>query len=174
MDFNDFFKDKDFFEQDREDLGDKVDQMLGADLMFGMNSQEIEELRTQKDSVIFLLDCHRSMQKQNPHNGQDQQSNIEQVLRATLSFIKTKIVSNENDKIGIVLYGCGGKGGCEENKNSLNFKNIHVLYNLDIPDAGLIKALENKISSFTKDHGFFDDVGQPDQKESQSGQNRNE
>jgi hypothetical protein len=38
MDFNDFFKDKDFFEQDREDLGDKVDQMLGADLMFGMNS----------------------------------------------------------------------------------------------------------------------------------------
>jgi hypothetical protein len=30
-------------------------------MMFGMNTQEIEEMRSHKDSVIFLIDCHKSM-----------------------------------------------------------------------------------------------------------------
>jgi len=30
--------------------------------MFGLNTQEIEEMRSQKDSVIFLIDCHKGMQ----------------------------------------------------------------------------------------------------------------
>lgn len=126
-------------------------------MMFGMNSQEIEEWRTQKDSVIFLVDCHKSMHQLNPHNGADQQSNIEQILRAAHSFVKTKIISNENDKVGIILYGCGKDGAGVANQNPLKFKNIHVLYNLDIPDASLIKTLENKASTFTDDHGFFDE-----------------
>jgi hypothetical protein len=60
-------------------------------------------------------------------------------LRAALSFIKTKIISNENDKIGIILYGVSKDGKAVPNENSLKFSNIHVLYNLDIPDASLKK-----------------------------------
>ena len=45
--------------------------------MFGLNTQEMEEMRSQKDSVIFLIDCHKAMHQFNPHNGSDQQSNIE-------------------------------------------------------------------------------------------------
>ena len=37
----------------------------------------------------------------------------------------------------------------------MNFKNIHVLQTLEIPDASLIKQLERKITTFTNDHGFF-------------------
>ena len=58
----------------------------------------------------MLIDCHQSMHESNPHNGAEQTSNIEQVLRAALSFIKTKIISNENDKIAIVLYGTSQEG----------------------------------------------------------------
>ena len=80
-------------------------------------------------------------------------------MRATLSFIKTKIISNENDKVGIVLYGVSQSGLKVKNENSLNFKNIHVLYSLDVPDAQLIKTIENKICNFTDDHGSFEESG---------------
>lgn len=31
------------------------------------------------------------------------------------------------------------------------------MYSLDIPDASLIKQLEMKITTFTQDHGYFDE-----------------
>lgn len=153
MDFGDILGDGGFGELNDQGEDGQVDDLM----MFGLNTQEIEEMKHQKDSVIFLIDCHRSMQQPNPHNGADEQSNIEQVLKATHSFVKTKIISNENDKIGIVLYGCAKDGGRVSNSNSLNFTNLHVLYSLDIPDAGLIKQLEIKVTTFEEDHGFFDE-----------------
>lgn len=80
------------------------------------------------------------------------------MLRAAHSFVKTKIISNENDKVGIILFGCSQDGAGVANQNSLNFKNVHVLYGLDIPDAALIKTLENKAATFTDDHGYFDEA----------------
>lgn len=77
------------------------------------------------------------------------------MLRAALSFIKTKIITNENDKVGIVLFGC------KDGTNSLNLKNIDVLYSLSEPDASLIKMLETKITTFTQDHGWFDEATKP-------------
>lgn len=84
------------------------------------------------------------MHEKNPHNGPDSPSNIHQVLEACLSFMKTKIITSDNDKIGIVLYGC------KQSNNSLNFHNIYVFQKLDSPDANSIKNLETKISDFTK------------------------
>ena len=48
----------------------------------------------------------------------------------------------------------------------MNFKNIHVMCELDVPDASLIKTLELKISSFTADHGWF----KPSENEPMEGQ----
>ena len=31
------------------------------------------------------------------------------------------------------------------------------MYSLDIPDASLIKKLETKLTTFSHDHGFFDE-----------------
>ena len=116
--------------------------------LFGMNEQEVQEMKQMRDSVVFLIDCHKSMHEKNPHNGEQSPSNVEQVLRACLSFMKTKIITSDNDKIGIVLYGC------REKQNSLNFDHIYVLQKLDVPDANTIKSLENKIANFSKEYGF--------------------
>ena len=64
-------------------------------------------------------------------------SSIDSVLRAALSFMKTKIITNDNDKIGIILYGCA------KTENSLNLANITVLQRLDTPDAATIKNFQN-------------------------------
>jgi hypothetical protein len=74
--------------------------------MFGMNSQEVEEMKQNRDSVVFLIDCHKSMHEKNPHNGEGHPPNLELTLKAALSFMKTKIITSDNDRIGIVLYGC--------------------------------------------------------------------
>ena len=68
--------------------------------------------------------------------------------------MKTKIITNENDKIGIILFGVADK---ESNKNQLNLKNIHVMCPLNEPDASLIKLLETKLYNFSDEFGFFDD-----------------
>jgi hypothetical protein len=62
--------------------------------------------------------------------------------------MKTKIITSDNDKIGIVLYGS------KVSNNSLNFNNIFVFQKLDSPDAASIKNLETKIDDFSKQYGF--------------------
>lgn len=62
--------------------------------------------------------------------------------------MKTKVITSDNDKIGIVLYGC------KQSNNSLNFNNIYVFQKLDSPDAMAIKDLETKMNDFTKQYGF--------------------
>jgi hypothetical protein len=61
--------------------------------------------------------------------------------------MKTKVITSENDKIGIVLYGC------RESNNSLSFNHINVMQKLDSPDAAAIKNIERRIPNFTKDFG---------------------
>ena len=64
-------------------------------------------------------------------------------MRAALSFIKAKIISSENDKVGIVLYGSNSSN------NSLNLKNVDVMYSISEPDANLVKMLETKIMTYS-------------------------
>ena len=45
--------------------------------MFGMNEKEVEEMKQNRDSVVFLIDCHKSMHDKNPHNGKDHPSNLD-------------------------------------------------------------------------------------------------
>ena len=80
----------------------------GSDDLFlfsGMNPEEVQLVKDQKDAVIFLIDCSASMFEQNQHNP-DSTSSINQILKATLSFMKSKIISSESDRVGIVLFGC--------------------------------------------------------------------
>ena len=111
----------------------------------GMEQGEVDEaFRDQKDSVIFLIDCHKSMHLDNVNNGgptttltgEENLSNVDQILQAALSFMKTKIITSDCDKIGIVLFGC------EKSDNSLNLPNISVMMKLDTPDATVIKNFQ--------------------------------
>lgn len=105
-------------------------------------------MKENRDSVLFLVDCHKSMHEKNPHNGEDQPSNLELILKAAHSFMKTKIITSDNDRIGIVLYGCA------KSQNSFNFDNVYVMQKLEQPDANMIKELEQRIYGFSKEYGF--------------------
>ena len=142
MDFEDAF-------EEGGDQGDENGGGFNQDMfMFGMDDKEAQEMRQNKDSVVFLIDCHKSMHEKNPHNGEGNSSNMEQVLKACLSFMKTKVITSDNDKIGIVLYGC------RDAQNALSFQNIYVMQKLDSPDAACIKGLERKLATFTQDFGY--------------------
>ena len=138
MDFEDAIEDGGEMGEDGGFAAGSQDMFL-----FGMDEKEAQELKQNRDSVIFLIDCHKSMHDKNPHNGEGEPSNISQVLQACLSFMKTKIITSDNDKIGIVLYGC------RESQNALSFQHINVMLKLDSPDAGGIKTIEAKIPNFT-------------------------
>lgn len=43
--------------------------------------------------------------------------------------MKNKIITNDNDKIGVVLYGTN------KTSNSLFLPHVYVLQKLDVPDA---------------------------------------
>lgn len=137
---------------DFEDLVDEGDDQqnggtfngTGTDDIFlfsGMNQEETALLKDQKDAVIFLIDCRQSMFEPNPHNPNSSNS-IDQILKATLSFMKTKIISSDSDKVGVILFGC------ETSDNPLNFKHISVLQNLDCLDAQIIKDFQHKSETF--------------------------
>lgn len=70
MDFGDILGDGGFGEfNDGSGSGENQGGLSSDLFMFGMNTQEIEEMKSQKDSVIFLIDCHKSMHLPNPHSG---------------------------------------------------------------------------------------------------------
>src|SRR5690348_4118923 len=61
-------------------------------LLLDQDSQA--QYKSMTDAVIFLIDCNRSMVA----------NAISQVLLAAESFLKTKIITNENDLFGLILY----------------------------------------------------------------------
>jgi len=73
------------------------------DIGFGLNEQELRELETLADAVIFAIDCRGSMMGKNQYN-EGNHSNFETVIKAAVGFLKTKIISSELDQTGIVLY----------------------------------------------------------------------
>ena len=83
-------------------------------------------------------------------------------MRATLNFIKTKIISSENDKLSIIFYGCkpdeADKASQASEGGKIKFKGVNVFYSLDMPDASLIKRLEHKIGNFTHENGWYDQL----------------
>ncbi|CAF3572554.1 unnamed protein product [Adineta steineri] len=62
-------------------------------------------------------------------------------MRACQSFYQSKIISNDKDLSGIILYGT------EKNKNTSDFNHIYILYKSAQPSAERIiqlEALSNK------------------------------
>ena len=77
----------------------------------------------------------------NPHNP-DSTSSIDQVLKATLQFMKSKVIKSDSDKIAIVLYNC------EQSQNTLNFPHTVVYQSLEATDATIIKQFQQGIELF--------------------------
>lgn len=113
----------------------------GWDSIYGEEEEEIdfEHFYGNKDAIIFLIDCQQAMFQKDS----DGISSFESTLRCVISAFADKIISSENDLLGVCFYGTSDK------KNPNDFDNIYVLQDLDIPDAQRILDLEGILEDTT-------------------------
>lgn len=110
-----------------------------------------------KDCIIFLIDCQKPMFEKNEQG----EIPFQNAIKCAIATLTDKIISSETDLLGICLYGtvCA----CfillflrfwttfwfikqKTKKNPNDFDNIMVLMDLDVPDAQNIIDLENILS----------------------------
>ena len=112
--------------------GGGIDELLFLDQDFS----EQQFLPT-KECIIFLIDCHVSM------HGIFQDSSISTkttplstILKVTENFLKTKIISSQNDLFGMVLFNTANTN------NDMNFDGINTLFKIAAPNALIIKKIK--------------------------------
>ncbi|XP_066214614.1 X-ray repair cross-complementing protein 6 isoform X1 [Saccopteryx leptura] len=86
-----------------------------------------------KDSLIFLVDASRAMFIKS--EVEDELTPFDMSIQCIQSVYTNKIISSDRDLLAVVFYGT------EKDKNSVNFKNIYVLHELDNPGAKRVLEL---------------------------------
>nr|XP_048301030.1 X-ray repair cross-complementing protein 6 [Myodes glareolus]XP_048301031.1 X-ray repair cross-complementing protein 6 [Myodes glareolus]XP_048301032.1 X-ray repair cross-complementing protein 6 [Myodes glareolus] len=102
-----------------------------------------------RDSLIFLVDASRAMFES---QGEDEVTPFDMTIQCIQSVYTSKIISSDRDLLGVVFYGT------EKDKNSVNFKNIYVLQDLDNPGAKRVLELDQFKGQQGKKH-FQDTIG---------------
>ncbi|XP_071809143.1 X-ray repair cross-complementing protein 5-like [Asterias amurensis] len=92
-----------------------------------------QQTYSNKDSLIFLVDCGEPMTKKSVP-GED--SHFQLCMRCARSVLTNKIISSDKDLLGVVFFGTDKK------QNSGNFEHVYVLQDLDQPSAARILELE--------------------------------
>jgi len=130
----------DFDETSPETLNTNVNQEgVGEldDLLFLDKDSSEQQFYPSKECILFLIDCNSSM-----HNlVQDSTLNkvttpLSTLLKVTENFLKTKIISNQNDLFGIVLFNTS------KTNNEMNFEGVNVLFKIEAPNAFNIKKIK--------------------------------
>lgn len=86
-----------------------------------------------RDSLIFLVDASSAMfQSQD----EDELTPFDMSIQCIKSVYTNKIISSAHDLLAVVFYGT------KKDKNSVNFKNIYVLQELDNPGAKRVRELD--------------------------------
>jgi len=99
--------------------GDNIYNML-------LDENTSNEYKSMKDAVIFLIECSNTMLE----------NSFQHIFEIAENFLKTKIITNENDLFSLIIYNTAIK------KNNLNFEGINIMFPLTAPDAQLIKNLK--------------------------------
>ncbi|XP_010632759.1 X-ray repair cross-complementing protein 6 isoform X2 [Fukomys damarensis] len=86
-----------------------------------------------RDSLIFLVDASRPMFES---QGENELTPFDMSIQCIQSVYTNKIISSDRDLLGVVFYGT------KKDKNSVNFKNIYVLQELDNPGAKRVLELD--------------------------------
>ena len=130
----------DFDETSPETINTNVNQEgVGEldDLLFLDKDSSEQQFYPSKECILFLIDCNSSM-----HNlVQDSTLNkvttpLSTLLKVTENFLKTKIISNQNDLFGIVLFNTS------KTNNEMNFEGVNVLFKIEAPNAFNIKKIK--------------------------------
>lgn len=102
-----------------------------------------------RDSLIFLVDASRAMFES---QGENELTPFDMSIQCIESVYTSKIISSDRDLLGVVFYGT------KKDKNSVNFKNIYVLQELDNPGAKRVLELDRFKGQPGQDH-FQDLIG---------------
>ncbi|XP_058597156.1 X-ray repair cross-complementing protein 6 isoform X2 [Neofelis nebulosa] len=102
-----------------------------------------------RDSLIFLVDGSKAMFES---QSEVELTPFDMSIQCIQSVYTNKIISSNQDLLAVVFYGT------EKDKNSVNFKNIYVLQELDNPGAKRVLELDQFKGEQGKKH-FQDLIG---------------
>ena len=88
-----------------------------------------------KECIVFLIDCHSPMHKIFS-NLSVETTPLSTILKVTENFLKTKIISNQNDLFGMVLFNTS------ITNNEMDFDGINTLFKIAAPNALIIKKIK--------------------------------
>lgn len=110
-------------------FGEQEDELAGE---LDEQNEDGELFFANKDCIIFLIDCQRSMFELNDRG----EMPFHNAVKCAIATLTDKIISSENDLVGVCFYGT------EKKNNPNDFEGIYVLQELDVPDAQRIMDLE--------------------------------
>lgn len=117
---------------DNNQEGGELDELLFLDKDFAD-----QQFYPSKECIIFLIDCHPTMHALSQDASITTKTTpISTVLKVTENFLKTKIISNQNDLFGMVLFNTA------ISNNEMNFEGINTLFKIAAPDALIIKKIK--------------------------------
>ncbi|XP_041034016.1 X-ray repair cross-complementing protein 6 [Carcharodon carcharias] len=85
-----------------------------------------------RDSLIFLIDASEAMFEMN----EEDTSAFNMTVQCVHRVYTSKIISSDRDLLAVVFFGT------EKHKNSVDFKHIYVLHDLDTPGAKRVLELD--------------------------------
>ena len=102
------------FEESVDDISDNIDGIdLNEDFKLFENDPN-SEYKTLKDVVIFLIDCNENLLR----NG------LEILFTTIEGFLKTKIITNDNDLFCLIMYNVETPFNIMEEKDQYNKLNM--------------------------------------------------
>ena len=106
------------------------------DLLFLEKDFQEQHFFPTKDCILFLIDCSPSMFNLVQDSSNKITTPISTLLKITENFLKTKIISNQNDLFGIVLFNT------DKINNDMNFEGVNILLKIEAPNAFNIKKIK--------------------------------
>nr|XP_003221047.1 PREDICTED: X-ray repair cross-complementing protein 6 isoform X1 [Anolis carolinensis]XP_008108956.1 PREDICTED: X-ray repair cross-complementing protein 6 isoform X1 [Anolis carolinensis]XP_008108957.1 PREDICTED: X-ray repair cross-complementing protein 6 isoform X1 [Anolis carolinensis]XP_008108958.1 PREDICTED: X-ray repair cross-complementing protein 6 isoform X1 [Anolis carolinensis] len=88
-----------------------------------------------RDTLLFLVDASKAMFDSFDHDDDDDLTPFDMTIQCIQNVYTNKIISHDRDLVGVVFYGT------EQYKNSVDFKHIYVLQDLDNPGAKRVLEL---------------------------------
>ena len=107
------------------------------ELLFLEQDYSEQQLFPTKECIIFLIDCRPSMLSVIQDSSITTKTTpISTILKVTENFLKTKIISNQNDLFGMILFNTA------ITNNDMNFEGVNTLYKIAAPNAFIIKNIK--------------------------------
>ncbi|XP_069766133.1 X-ray repair cross-complementing protein 6 isoform X1 [Narcine bancroftii] len=86
-----------------------------------------------RDSLIFLIDASEDMFEV---NRETEMSPFDMVIQCVYKVYTSKVISRDRDFLAVVFFGT------QKHKNSVDFKHVYILHDLDTPGARRVLEME--------------------------------